>query len=125
MQGSRTRVEGRPVRAILGSTGLAVSTTPSGRDALPHASAASTPLAPAEPLTQERFTADLERWFATAYAYVSRRVNDRAACERIVGEGLEAHVDLLVEGGEERRQVGRLKASLDRLIRASTGTSAP
>lgn len=43
-------------------------------------------------------------------------MDDRALSERIVSDALEANVDLLVDGGEEMRAIGRLKAYLDRSI---------
>jgi len=72
----------------------------------------------AEPPTREEFSANFDRCFALVHAYVSRRVNDRGSCERIVRSVLAANLDVLSEErGEE--ELGRLKAASDRLIRLS------
>lgn len=68
------------------------------------------------PLTREEFAARFDLWFGRVYAYVSRRVSDRATCERIVGQVLTASVDLFVERNDEVRALFWVKALSDRLI---------
>lgn len=80
------------------------------------AEAASNPLVGVAPVTREEFCAAFDRCFARVHAYVSRRVHDGPSCERVVGEVLEANLDLLVDRADEGREVTRLKASSDRLI---------
>jgi len=90
--------------------------------------ASSDPLVHAAPVSRKEFSAGFDRCFGRVYAYVSRRVNDRKSCERIVSEILAANLDLLVDRGDERQELSQLKASSDRLIglesarRLSTGT---
>jgi hypothetical protein len=76
----------------------------------------SVPLDRTTPVTREGFSGHFDRCFDRVHAYVSRRVKDRESCERIVGEVLAENLDLLVDRGEERRELSRLKASSDRLI---------
>ena len=66
----------------------------------------------AAPLTRADFSSGFDR----VYAYVSRRVSDRKSCERIVSEVLAANLDLLMDRGDERQELSKLKAALDRLI---------
>jgi hypothetical protein len=68
--------------------------------------------------TLEEFSVGFERGFRRVYAYVSRRVNDRGICERIVSEVLAENVGLLVEPGYEGQQASQLKTSADRRIDA-------
>ena len=68
------------------------------------------------PVTHEEFSAGFDRCFDRVYAYVYRRVSDRESCERIVGEVLAVNLDLLVERGDEKHELSRLKAASDRLI---------
>jgi len=70
----------------------------------------------AAPVTWETFSARFDRSFGRAYAYASRRVKDQASCERIVGELLEANLDLLVDRDDEEQDLRPLKTALDRLI---------
>jgi len=92
----------------------------------------------AGPVSRQEFSAGFERCFGRVYAYVSRRVNDRETCERIVSQVMTASLDLLVGRVDEsvgrvdeRRELSRLKVSSDRLIGqkgpsgASTGTVEP
>lgn len=70
----------------------------------------------AMPVTHQEFSAGFDRYFRRVYAYVSRRVSDRGACERIVREVLTANVALLLEQTDERRSLSSIKAFSDRLI---------
>lgn len=70
----------------------------------------------AAPLTRADFSSGFDRCFDRVYAYVSRRVSDRKSCERIVSEVLAANLDLLMDRGDERQELSKLKAALDRLI---------
>jgi hypothetical protein len=78
--------------------------------------ASSNPLVDATPVTWEEFSADFDRCFNRVYAYVSRRTRDVQSCERIVGQVLEANLDLLAQRGDDRRELRQLKAASDRLI---------
>ena len=82
-------------------------------------------LARTAPPTREVFSARFDRCFGRVYAYVSRRVNDRESCERIVREVLAANLGVLAYGGDERREVGQLKAASDRLIRSILCSRTP
>jgi hypothetical protein len=80
------------------------------------AKTAASPLAPPAALTAEEFAARFDRCFARAWAYVSRRVNDRESCERIVREVLAGNLDLLVHPAGQVEELRRLEAASDRLI---------
>lgn len=64
-------------------------------------------------MTREEFSGVFDRCFDRVYAYVARRVEDRATCERVVGEVLSTHLHFLVDGGDERGIARALKASSD------------
>lgn len=68
----------------------------------------------------EKFDAGFDRSFRRVYAYVSRRVNDRESCQRIVRQVLAANLDLLVNGADGARELSRLKAASDRLIESES-----
>lgn len=68
------------------------------------------------PLTRQAFSARFDHFFGRVHAYVSPRVRDQEICERIVREVLIAHIDLLVERTDERRQLCSIKVFSDRLI---------
>jgi len=78
--------------------------------------AASKVVGRAAPVTREEFSSSFDRCFGRVYAYVSRRVNDRKSCERIVSEVLAANLDLLMKRGDESQELSQLKAASDRLI---------
>jgi len=85
-------------------------------DAQSGPEAPAAPLARANPGPRERFSAGFDRSFGRVYAYVSQRVRERESCERIVREVLVAHLDLVVNGGDETHELSRLAAASDRLI---------
>lgn len=86
----------------------------------------STVLVPAAPAgTREEFSAAFDRCFPRVHAYVSRRVDDRESCQRIVSEVLTENLDLLADPGDERRECSQLKASADRLIRVEAAIASP
>lgn len=62
-------------------------------------------------MTREDFSVTFDRCFDRVYAYVAKRIEDRATCERVVGEVLVTHLHFLVDGGDERRIARALKAS--------------
>ncbi len=64
-------------------------------------------------MTREDFSVVFDHCFDRVFAYVARRVEDRAACERIVREVLSTHLHFLVDGGDEKRMARALKASSD------------
>ena len=68
------------------------------------------PLVPPAGVTAQEFTTGFDR------AYVSRRVNDRESCERIVREVLAGNLDLLVHPAGQVPERSRLEAASDRLI---------
>jgi len=68
------------------------------------------------PMARREFHARFDHCFRHVYAYVSRRVSDREACERIVSEVLTANLDLLVERTDDWRDLRSIKAFSDRLI---------
>jgi hypothetical protein len=97
------------------------------RRSLPEAGAAasSQPVARAAPVTREEFSASFDRCFDRVYAYVVRRVSDRASCQRIVAEVLAANLDLLAERRDEKHELSRLKAASDRLIGLESAPPTP
>lgn len=72
----------------------------------PHLLAATT-------MTRAQFSLAFDRCFDRVYAYVNRRVEDRATCERVVGEVLAVNLHLLVDGGNENQIARALKATAD------------
>jgi len=81
------------------------------------------PVAPAGP--REEFLAAFDRCFSRTHAYVSRRVDDRKSCQRIVSEVLTENLDLLADPGDERRECSQLQASADRLIGVRAAIASP
>ncbi len=79
----------------------------------------------APPGTREEFSAAFDRCFSRVHAYVSRRVDDRKSCQRIVSEVLTENLDLLADPGDERRECSQLKASADRLIGMEAAIASP
>jgi hypothetical protein len=86
---------------------------------VPHLLAATT-------MTREQFSLAFDRCFDRVYAYVNRRVEDRATCERVVGEVLAVNLHLLVDGGDEKQIARALKATSDERLEEerSSGSSA-
>lgn len=82
--------------------------------------AARAPLVEGPSISRAAFSLVFGHFFNRVYSYVSRRIEDRATCERVVREVLVMNLDLLVEGGDERQAAGRLMASSDRLIQQET-----
>lgn len=74
------------------------------------------PLVAATSMTREAFSPIFDHCFDRVYAYVTRRVEDRATCERVVAEVLAINLHLLVDGGDEKRIARALKASSDEQI---------
>jgi hypothetical protein len=76
-------------------------------------------------MTREQFSLAFDRCFDRVYAYVNRRVEDRATCERVVGEVLAVNLHLLVDGGDEKQIARALKATSDERIEEgrSSGSS--
>lgn len=75
----------------------------------------------AAPPSRAEFSTKFDRCFGLVYAYVSRRVNDRQSCERIVRAVLAENLDVLAEERDER-ELAQLKAASDRLIRSISRT---
>ncbi len=74
-------------------------------------------------VTREEFSAAFDRCLRRVHAYVSRRVDDRRSCQRVVSEVLTENLDLLVDPGDERREFRQLKESSDRLIALESARS--
>lgn len=74
------------------------------------------PLVERPSISREAFSRAFDRSFRRVYSYVSRRIDDRAICERVVREVLVVNLDLLVTGRDEREVAIRLKASSDQRI---------
>lgn len=81
------------------------------------------PLLEGPSISCEAFLLAFNRSFGRVYSYVSRRLGDRATCERIVKEVLIENLDHLVAGSDEKELARRLKASTDRLIKRETALS--
>lgn len=70
----------------------------------------------ARPTTAELLANGYQRWFHPLHVYVSRHVPGRRVRERIVREVLSENLDLLVGRRDEASEIGRLKATANRLI---------
>ena len=81
------------------------------------------PLVEGPSISREAFSVAFSRSFDRVYSFVSRRIKDRATCERIVREVLIVNLDLLIEGGDERQGAGRLKALSDQRIKEEVARS--
>lgn len=89
-------------------------------DALDSPQEGSTPEVADRSISRTAFLLAFVRSFNRVYSYVSRRIDDRETCERVVKEVLVENRALLIEKGDDRDTACRLKASSDRLIRRET-----
>ena len=85
----------------------------------------TSPLPPPAAVTAAEFSAGFDRCFARTWAYVSRRVNDRESCERIVRAVLAGNLDLLVQPEAQVQELSRLEAASDRLIELTNHQRPP
>lgn len=78
------------------------------------------------PVSRAEFTRTFDRCFDRVYVYVERRIRDRDLCERVVREVLEANLQVLVDGADDRGSLCALKLSSDERIEAARAAkSAP
>jgi hypothetical protein len=73
--------------------------------------------------TFEVFSERFDRCFRRTSFYVSRRVSDRETLERIVTRVLVENLELFNAQCDPLEEVGRLKASADRLLALEAATS--
>lgn len=73
---------------------------------------------------REAFSRTFDRCFDRVYAYVARRVDDRAICERVVRDVLEANLRILIGAADDRGSAHALKRSCNERIEAARAAKA-